>query len=457
MSAKKETTLSAYFPGLIDICEGTDGQLLYLTSTNGEISLQDTATTSKGEVTPPNWEHLTFLVPRAEKVMSYINQDDTDLYQDVLAYLKRFSALDENQWSVVAHFVFISYLHDHEDISYCPILLFYAVPERGKSRTGKSVSYVAFRGTHLSELRVPYIFRYSESLHGTLFFDIMDVWKKAEKNDCQDILLGRFEKGLTCPRILYPEKGPFLDTKHFDIYGPTIIATNEQLHKILNTRCLPIIMPNLPGNYENPAPEKARELKERLTAWRARNLNKPLRDISQIDGISGRLWDISKPLLQIARAIDTENFIQLTDAILEISGEQKEAKQETTEGRMVAIIRELTDAAGYSQFTEWHLKTIDIHHKFNEGRPIDKHVSPQWIGTKLKSLSLRHRTINGRSEIILSPTEYKTLLSQYGLALPPQIEISLPVEYHEQQTIAGVVGISRELSEPLEEAEPAIQ
>jgi hypothetical protein len=70
--------------------------------------------------------------------------------------------------------------------------------------------------------------------------------------------------------VLYPEKGAFKDMVYYSIYGPTIIATNEAVHKILDTRCIPIIMPNKPGDYENPIPEKAQELKERLTAWRAR-------------------------------------------------------------------------------------------------------------------------------------------------------------------------------------------
>jgi len=374
MSATKGTTLSAYFPGLIDVCEGEDGQLLYLVTKDGEFILQETATTANGEVMPPEAEHFTFTLPRAEKVLAYIDRDDPQLYQDVVTFLQRFSALDDNQWAIVAHFIFISYLHDHEEISYCPMLLFYAVPERGKSRTGKSVSYLAYRGTHLSELREANIFRYSENLHGTLFFDVMDVWKKAERNGCEDILLGRFEKGQKCSRILYPEKGPFKDTVNYDIYGPTIIATNEPLHKILDTRGLQIIMPNLPSNYENPRPELARELKERLTAWRAKHLTKRLQEINTIEGISGRLWDISKPLLQIARMLDTENFIQLADAILSIAGEQKETKQDTIEGRMVAIIRELTDQTDSAQFSEWHLKTSDIHHHFNEGRPTDKQI-----------------------------------------------------------------------------------
>jgi len=47
-------------------------------------------------------------------------------------------------------------------------------------------------------------------------------------------------------------------------------------------------MPNRPGNYENPRPELALELKERLTAWRAKHYDKNIPDMKPIEGISGR-------------------------------------------------------------------------------------------------------------------------------------------------------------------------
>jgi len=141
---------------------------------------------------------------------------------------------------------FLTYLHDHPGIDYCPYILFNAVAERGKSRTGKSVTYVAFRGIHLIELREATIFRYSQHLHGTLFLDLLDISKKAEKGGCEDILLLRYEKGAKCSRVQYPDQGPFNDTVYYDIYGPTIISSNEQPHKILETRCLPINIAELP-------------------------------------------------------------------------------------------------------------------------------------------------------------------------------------------------------------------
>lgn len=436
--------LSAFFPGLIDLCVSDTGDVLFLHYKDGEAVLSERVITDIDLIVPPGREHLPFLLPDAQEVMSTLNEGDCSqlLYENVLDYLKRFSSLDDLQWVLVAHFIFLTYLHDHSDIDYCPYLLFFAVPERGKSRTGKSVSYLAFRGIHLSELRSPILFRYSHNLHGTLFLDVLDITQKAKKNDCEDILLLRAEKGATAPRVTHPEKGPFLDTTYYDIYGPTIIASNEQLDKILETRCLPIVMPNHPGNYENPKPELALDLKARLTAWRARCLLQPLPDILPIEGITGRLWDITKPLLQIAKVIDPEQAHRVKEAILAIAGEKNLSRLDSTEGRLVAIIRELTEEKNLAICTEWEIKVSEIFRVFNEDRPVENKVKAQWIGKRLKKMSLRHRTVNGRSEIQLSRQEYKVLLEQYGdNQLPTN---SLPEKSESIQDGTGVVGSSRE-------------
>lgn len=413
MNQKKDVHLSASFYGLVDVCKSEEGQLLYLVAKDGAFQLQETVIINGREFMPPDKDDLPFTLPQAEMVMEYVNQEDPSLYHDVVKYLKRFSGLDDHQWSIIAHFLFLTYLHDHNDIFYAPILLFYAVPGRGKSRTGKSITYLAFRGIHLNELREANILRYCENLRSTLFFDIMDVWKKAERTGCEDILLGRFEKGQKCSRVLYPDRGAFKDMRHYDVYGPTIIASNEPLHQILDTRCLQITMPNLPGNYENLHPATALELKARLTAWRAKHIFSELPIMTPIKGISGRLWDISKSLFLVNSLLDVERTI-LQDAILSISIEQCESQRDSIEGRLVAIIKAIIDEQGGDGFEAWYIRTSQIVQKINEDRPDDKHLSPQWVGRKLKSMSIQHRTVNGRSEIELTAKDYKTLLSQYG-------------------------------------------
>ena len=124
-------------------------------------------------------------------------------------------------------------------------------------------------------------------------------------------------------------KVPFNDTVYYDIYGPTIISSNEQLDKILETRCLPITMPNRPGNYENPRPELALELKERLTAWRAKHLFTTFADMEPIEGISGRLWDIAKPMFFVNSLLPVDSHI-LEESILAIAGEKDESRKRTS-------------------------------------------------------------------------------------------------------------------------------
>jgi hypothetical protein len=413
MDVFSESTLSAYFPGLADICVNDDGQLVYAIIKDGKLVLESEHITETEIFSIPEKKHFQFTIPRAAEVLRYFVQEDKALYNDLLTYLKRFSALDDEQWTIVAHYVFLTYLHDHPGIDYCGYLLFHAVPERGKSRTGKSVAYVAFRGIHLIELREATIFRYSQNLHGTLFLDLMDISKKADRGGCEDILLLRAEKGAKCCRVLFPDQGPFNDTAYYEIYGPTIIASNEQLQKILETRCLPIIMPNRPGNYENPRPELALELKERLTAWRAKHLLTPFADQEPIDGISGRLWDITKPMFFVNSLLTVDHQI-LEDSIMAIAGEKDESRKDTLEGRLVAIIKEITDENGLERCVEWSIKTNEIRTRFNQGRPEDRHVSPQWIGKRLKSMSFQNRIIHGYSEIKIRSGEYAMILRQYG-------------------------------------------
>ncbi len=445
MDSFNDNALSAYFPGLVDVCINDDGQLVYMVLKDGKLIVVQEYVTETESFSIPDKIHFQFTIPRAAEVMRYFTQDDDNLYNDLLSYLKRFSALDDEQWAIVAHYVFLTYLHDNPHIDYCGYILFYAVPERGKSRTGKSLTYVAFRGIHLVELREATIFRYSQNLHGTLFFDIQDVSKKAEHSGCGDILLTRAEKGGKCCRVMYPGEGPFNDTVYYDIYGPTIIASNEELHKILETRCLPIIMPNRPGNYENPRPELGLELKERLTAWRAKHLLASFADLEPIEGISGRLWDITKPMFFVNSLLPVDRQI-LEDSILSIAGEKDETRKDTLEGRLVAVIKEITDEDRLYRFVEWRIRTSDIRDRFNQGRTPDRHVSPQWIGKRLKSMSLRNRSVHGYSEIVMTPSEYAMLLKQYGYTTEKSLmpTNSLPEKDDGYQSVLREVGSGRE-------------
>ena len=420
-----KTVISANIPGLVDLALDETGTVVYLIKKENVLEVATIYEQDGVLYSPPERQYLPFELARAEEVVRWYQTDnDKRLFEDVIACLKRFSYLPDNQFLIVACKVFLTYIQDHPDIHYMPMILFYAVPERGKSRTGKAVVYISYRGIHVVDLREANLFRFSENLKATLFFDLMDLWKKAERNGAEDILLLRYEKGAKATRVIYPERGAFKDTVNYDVYGPTLIATNTPLHKILDTRGINITMPNKPGNYENPTPEKGRAIKERLTAWRARVQDAPLPSIEPIQGIQGRLWDISQPLLQVCKMVYHEGLDRLKDALLEVAGQRIEDKKASIEGQIVIILLELSPKG----IPEWTINTSKLLSRLNMDRPDEHQLTSQYLGRKLKAIGLQTKIIMGYSQIQLDIETFNILLTQHGLeniSLPTSVETPL--------------------------------
>lgn len=433
----------ANFPGLIDLCTDENGKVAYLVKKGDTAVIEYEHTINGNKVYPPDTVFLPFKLPRGLNVLNeMLNQKrliqphktldtvgevecvesvecfyDTgrgSLLNEVIDYLKRYSYLPEGQMLMVGLYVFSTYLQDHKDIHYLPMILFYAVPERGKSRTGKAATLISYRGVHCVDLREANLFRYVENLRATLFIDVMDLWRKAERSGSEDILLLRYEKGAKATRVLYPEKGAFKDTVFYDVYGPTYIATNEVIHKILDTRCIPITMPNKPGRYENPTPEKAQELKEKLTAWRGMVIGASLPAIESVEGIQGRLWDICSPLLSICKLIAPERYKELVNELLRIAGQRIDDKKDSIEGQIVEALYVLSLN---EHSNEWMIKTSDVVDKVNEKRAEGYKVDSRYIGKKVKALGLRTAIRNkGYSYVEIERETLNTLCRQYGIA-----------------------------------------
>jgi hypothetical protein len=315
--------------------------------------------------------------------------------------------------------------------------MLFAAPERGKSRAGRCLTYICFRGLHLIDLREANIIRYADHQHAMLFFDLKDIMKKAAMTNCEDLLLLRYEKGAKAGRVLFPDQGPFQDMKHFDIYGPTLIASNQPPDHILGSRCVSINMPNKPGAYANPKPQDGLELKERMTAFRAAHLNESLTDIDPLPGLEGRLWDITKPLFQMCLLAHPESLGLLHKTILGVAGEQTESRKQTYEGRIVGIIKELSDRNGLNGQSSWHIDTADITRTYNSNLNPQHQVSAQFIGVKVKSLSLTTRKVKGFSQVLLDQEGFRKLLTQYGyLEVPvtPATAIQVPLPLSSNST-----------------------
>jgi hypothetical protein len=307
---------TAKIPGLVDLVDdGTGPKFLVLEE--GNLLVRDCVGIDEIMYIPPPNETIQWLLPQVANVLSNSRFDtDQAIYRDLKSYFQQAAQLPSDlHASLLALWTMHTYLLEKFD--YSPYLLLWAVPERGKSRTARAATYAAYRGFLTETLAEANLFRWSNDLGMTLGFDVRDLWRKSEKRGSEDILLQRFEQGARVARVLWPERGKFKDTRYFDVFGASIIATNEMPGEPFHSRCLIITMPEATTTFpKNIKPEDGLPLRERLVAMRARWLNQPLPDVPK--PALGRLGDILQPFAQIAALLgeDTQKEFKLLAKML---------------------------------------------------------------------------------------------------------------------------------------------
>jgi len=135
-AASGEVTYTALFDGLVDLVDD-EGEPAFLVMVDGELEVVRTAERDGTMLVPPPKENIPWLLPRADEVLRhYATDGDGRLYDDLVAYHRGVSELPDD-----FHYEFLAIwdLHTYllEQMNYSPELCFFAVPVRGKSRTGK--------------------------------------------------------------------------------------------------------------------------------------------------------------------------------------------------------------------------------------------------------------------------------------------------------------------------------
>jgi len=409
----------AKFDGLVDIV-GYDNKPAYLIKEKDKLIVKTSVNIEGKEYYPPPKYQIPWLLPRAEKIQKYYSiyhegistkELDEMLYDEIFQYLKDISDLpSEVYYHLLTAWVMQTYLMDK--FNYSPIISFFAIPDRGKSRTGMGMIYAAYRGVRLESLREAHIFRLADNFGASIFFDIVDIVKKMAEMKSEDIVLSRYERGLIVPRVIHPELGRFKDTEYYEVFGPTIIAINKAANHIMKTRSITINMPDTKRSFEEDVvPEMALELKEKLLAFRAYHMDKSLPDIKKPS--RKRLGDILKPLLQITILVKPEIEKSFRSLITELEEDRKMDKSESIEG---SVIQSIVDLEG--NVKNGILSIKDITDKMNEGKPENKRIAYTSVGKILSSLGFlkKRGTRSGGSAIIWNEELFEQLTDQYGVA-----------------------------------------
>ena len=438
-SKNGDLVYTANFDRLVDLVSHQDAPAFLIKDNSGLFIVRQFARDGVIHVPPPG-EQIPWLLPRGDEVTKFYKlqkvlspqQSNAALYDDLLAYHQNISELPSDEhYDLLAAWDIHTYCLEH--VQHSPEICFDAVPERGKSRTGKGMIHVAYRGIHVESLRDAYLVRVSHDLQASLFFDVMNLWQKAEKNGTEDILLHRFERGAKVPRVLYPERGAHKDIVYYTIFGPTIIATNEGVHRILETRALPINMPATRKAFESAVtPELALPLKERLVAFRARYLCEKLPELSK--PAHGRLGDILKPLLQIIRLVRPEREESFRKLATRFQDERRTEKSDSLEAQLLAVIRGL---ANHVENQKLAVKVITD--KYNRDRNERSQISYQLAGRRLKALGFRKVRLNdGASAIYWDADKAKHLAQEFGIAKESKTAIN-PADESEVSEVSEVL------------------
>lgn len=406
-----KTIMNITFPGLIDVAE-LNGKPVFLLMNGDRVEALESVDRDGVRYIPPPKEQLPWMLPRADEVLRWYEGDrDEALYEDLLTYHKAISELpSEAHYDLIVAWDF--HTHLPESLQYSPIMWLYAVPERGKSRTGKGIIYVARRGIHVESLREAYFLRMAQDLQATMFIDVMDLWKKAERSGSEDILLLRFERGPKVARVLYPDKGPHQDTVYYSVFGSTIIGTNENIHPILETRSLPLTLQQSKRSFDLEVTEElGRPFRERLTGFRARHMHVSLPKMDK--PLKGRLGDISKPLLQFVRMVHPKREPVLRDLIQQLEHERHMQKSESFEGEVLLALDTLRH-----RVENGLLPVKEVTEFLNEGRI--KHVTPQKVGCTLKALGFAKKDTSQKTKAIVWDEDHLAReMVSYGLQNSP--------------------------------------
>lgn len=441
---------TAVFDGLVDLVEH-DGQPAFLVKGNEGLSIE-TEVILEGQIyRPPPRHQIPWLLPRGEEVLAVAELEGEiptavlgeALYDDLLAYHKAISDLPgEQYYDLIVAWVLHTYLM--KTVQYTPIICLFAIPERGKSRTGKGMIYVAYRGIHVESLRDSYIVRVAQNLNASLFFDVKDIWRKAEKNGSEDILLHRFEKGARVPRVLYPDRGPHKDIVYYSIFGPTVIATNEGVHRILETRAVAINMPEASRRFENDVtPEIALPLKERLVVFRARHLGKALPDVAK--PAAGRLGDILRPLLQMIRLVKPEREAAFLALVKDLEEKRQMEKIDSLEAQILEVLAGLRDKVELGA-----LRVKLITDTLNEDRPERARLSYQRVGRRLSAMGFdKTRASDGASAVLWDEEKVCRMIEVYGLGKTSEMSerSETPVLEPDVSDVSGETDVSRNACE----------
>lgn len=338
---------AALFPGLVDLV-ANGGKRCFLME-DGTVEHQLKQGAGEPTLVPPRGSGITWLLPEANVVAPvYKSLEDgsttaSSLFERVKKNLEKHATLPTTDYyPLLAAWAFATYRQDW--LSYFPIVFLFGVAERGKNRIGDTLAYLSYRGFATETANEAPLFWWADHLQPTLFVDVVNISKKASAKGSLDVICGRFERGKKVIRV-NPDKSGFGALRSHDVFGPTIIATNDLPEERLLSRGFLVVMPEAQKYTPPPRADALVYQRGMLTAWRQWTMATKQTLDPNVSGLrSGRWRDITQGLRQITKLVAPDDLPDVDRALDHLYRERQGQKSRTADAELIQAVRTLLEA-----------------------------------------------------------------------------------------------------------------
>lgn len=295
--------------------------------------------------------------------------------------------------TTLALWIMASYLA--EQFHYFPALLMEGSPELGKTRLAKLLLFLARRGMVTPSPTPASLFRMAEYHLVGLALDVKDLPSMMKPgSDFENLVLGRFERDQKVPRVRTDAQTPIDEVRYHFAYGPSIFISNVRVRDDdpLIGRTIRIAMPEAGDVAVHPAiradSELALSFRARLVAWAARvAASGMLSGTSLPDFVTGRLGDITRPLIQVAQLVFPDGGPAIAKLLESERAAARDEAIDTWEGKLLVALVEL-QREGFAPGGEVGFAQV-IQRIEGSNRPIPWRDSSQTLGKLCANLHIK--------------------------------------------------------------------
>jgi hypothetical protein len=334
---------------------------------------------------------------------SYVEYPNPKLY-DLLAL-----------WNIGTYYfpLFISY----------PYVYMNGQTESGKSKTLNLCTCISFNGQFSLNMNPPNIFRLINESRCTLILDELEhqLTGRMRNPHFRTMLLGGYTKIGVVQRLHHNEGIDDYESRNYATYSPKMLANIVGMDDVLESRCITIhtqrshnpTITRTAVDIDDPVFQKIRDAQFIYMMKNWKTIKQVYAETLEAEGITGRNWELWKPILALARHFGGDNLVaQMKELALECVSEGELDNADSNENLLIETILSIVKEDGFYKLSLIR-DGIVSHMEDSNWKP-----NCRYVGKLLRTLGFREkRRKNYGFEYLLQVEKIKQLARNYGISV----------------------------------------